>query len=351
MNSTLLPNCSLDNDDIIMEYTYNTVQVLDNGSFGVVYQGITVETGETVAIKKVLQDRRYKNRELDLMRDLRHPNIIAFRHAFFTTEPANEEVYLNIVMDCVPETMFRVTEHYSRIRSPVPLTLFKLYSYQMVRALAYLHATGITHRDVKPQNYLVDTTTHSVKLCDFGSAKRLVPGEPSVAYICSRYYRAPELVLGATQYTSAIDIWSVSCVLAELLLGRPLFPGKNGVDQLVEIIKVLGTPTNEQVLEMNSNYQEFRFPVVNPSSLARVFSQNVHSGVVGFLSSMLVYTPQQRPRAIEVLAHPFFDVLRDASTQLPSGGPLPALFDFTAEELATEDPELIRKLIPGWVRH
>jgi serine/threonine protein kinase len=96
--------------------------------------------------------------------------------------------------------------------------------------LTYIHSLGICHRDIKPQNLLVDPQTHSLKVCDFGSAKRLVRGEINVSYICSRYYRAPELIFGATEYTNAIDVWSVGCVMAEMLLGQPLFPGDSGVD-------------------------------------------------------------------------------------------------------------------------
>lgn len=99
-------------------------------------------------------------------------------------------------------------------------------------------AAACLFRDIKPQNLLVNINTHALKLCDFGSAKALVRGEPNISYICSRYYRAPELIFGATDYTCAIDVWSVGCVMAELLLGSPLFPGDSGVDQLVEIIKV-----------------------------------------------------------------------------------------------------------------
>jgi glycogen synthase kinase 3 beta len=91
----------------------------------------------------------------------------------------------------------------------------------------------------------VDPSSHILKLCDFGSAKKIQKGESNVSYICSRYYRAPELIFGATDYSAAIDVWSTGCVIAELLLGQPLFPGESGVDQLVEIIKVLGTPTRE----------------------------------------------------------------------------------------------------------
>ena len=125
------------------------------------------------------------------------------------------------------------------------MLLVKLYAYQSFRALAYVHALGICHRDVKPQNLLVDPKTHQLKVCDFGSAKRLIKGELNVSYICSRYYRAPELIFGCTDYNAAVDVWSLGCVIAELLLGQPIFPGESGVDQIVEIIKILGTPTRD----------------------------------------------------------------------------------------------------------
>ncbi len=93
-------------------------------------------------------------------------------------------------------------------------------------------------RDIKPHNLLVDPVRQVLKLCDFGSAKAFVKGEPNVAYICSRFYRAPELIFGSTDYNTAIDVWSQGCVFAELLIGTPIFPGSSGIDQLVEIIKV-----------------------------------------------------------------------------------------------------------------
>ena len=142
--------------------------------------------------------------------------------------------------------------------------------YQLFRSLAYIHSLGICHRDIKPQNLLINQETGVLKLCDFGSAKILVKNEPNVSYICSRYYRAPELIFGAINYTTKIDIWSAGCVFAELLINQPIFPGDSSVDQLVEIIKVLGTPSRNQIYEMNPNYTEFKFPQIVAHPWAKV---------------------------------------------------------------------------------
>jgi serine/threonine protein kinase len=120
----------------------------------------------------------------------------------------------------------------------------KVYAYQMFRSLIYLKKINIAHRDIKPQNILVNEEKLKLVICDFGSAKQLKVGEPNIAYICSRCYRAPELIFGNTEYTTQIDMWSTGCVLAEMFLNRPIFQGDSNIDQLVEIIKVLGCPSN-----------------------------------------------------------------------------------------------------------
>ncbi len=150
----------------------------------------------------------------------------------------------------------------------------------------------------------MDPTRHVLKLCDFGSAKTLVRGEPNIAYICSRYYRAPELIFGSTDYTTAVDVWSQGCVLAELLIGTPIFPGSSGVDQLVEIIKVLGTPTKEELKSMNPNYLEFKFPQIRAHPWNTVFKANTPSDATDLTRLMLTYTPSRRCKAIEVNRYP-----------------------------------------------
>ncbi|KAK4487085.1 hypothetical protein RD792_006400 [Penstemon davidsonii] len=317
--------------------SYMAERVVGTGSFGVVFQAKCLETGETVAIKKVLQDRRYKNRELQLMRLMDHANVISLKHCFFSTT-TRDELFLNLVMDYVPETMYKVLKHYSDSNQRMPLIYVKLYTYQLFRGLAYMHTVAG-----------VDPLTHQVKICDFGSAKALVKGEANISYICSRYYRAPELIFGATEYTTSIDIWSAGCVLAELLLGQPLFPGENAVDQLVEIIKVLGTPTREEIRCMNPNYTDFRFPQIKAHPWHKVFQKRMPPEAIDLASRLLQYSPSLRCTALEACAHPFFDELRDPNARLPNGRPLPPLFNFK-QELAGASPELINKLIPEHIR-
>ena len=209
---------------------------------------------------------------------------------------------------------------------------------------------GICHRDIKPQNLLLDPLSGVVKLCDFGSAKQLVFGESNVSYICSRYYRAPELLMGCGEYTTAVgtpkifrsslfsftyfifvDVWSAGCVLAEMMLGSPIFPGKTDVDQMVQIIKILGTPTPEQLLGMNPKYSEYNFPSIQACNMSHIFPHPPGQLALEFLLTLLVYVPAKRISALEALTHSYFDELREPNTIYTPGRPLPNLFDFSEQ--------------------
>jgi len=327
------------------EVSYTDTKVIGNGSFGVVYQAKLCETNEMVAIKKVLQDKRFKNRELQIMRRLEHINIVSLMYFFYTSGDKKDEIYLNLVLEFIPETVYKVARQYSKQKQTIPVLFIKLYMYQLFRSLAYIHSYGICHRDIKPQNLLLNQESGILKLCDFGSAKHLVRGEPNVSYICSRYYRAPELIFGATDYTTNIVVWSGGCVFAELMLGQPIFPGDSGVDQLVEIIKVLGTPTREQIKEMNPNYTEFKFPQIKSHPWPKVFRARTSPEAIDLVSRLLEYTPNARITPLQACAHTLFDELREPGLKLPSGREAPALFNFTEHELKI-CPSLNSQLIP-----
>ncbi|KDO39707.1 hypothetical protein CISIN_1g014595mg [Citrus sinensis] len=243
--------------------SYIAEHVVGTGSFGVVFQAKCRETGEIVAIKKVLQDKRYKNRELQIMQMLDHPNIVALKHCFFSTTD-KEELYLNLVLEYVPETVNRIARNYSRIHQRMPLIYVKLYTYQICRALAYIH----------------------------------------------------------------------NCI----------------VDQLVEIIKVLGTPTREEIKCMNPNYTEFKFPQIKPHPWHKVFQKRLPPEAVDLVCRFFQYSPNLRCTALEACVHPFFDELRDPNTRLPNGRPLPPLFNFKPPELSGIPPETINRLIPEHAR-
>eukprot|EP00758_Cryptobia_borreli_P004448 Tbor_TRINITY_DN4380_c0_g1::TRINITY_DN4380_c0_g1_i1::g.7746::m.7746/K03083/GSK3B; glycogen synthase kinase 3 beta len=330
--------------------TYVAQEVIGCGSFGVVFLARSLASGELVAIKKTLQDKRFRNRELQLLRYIHHPNIIDVKHTFYSSDNTADELYLNIVMEFLPDTVFRFYTMFERHNESIPSIYVKLIIYQLLRACAYLHSpqVNICHRDIKPQNLLIDPMSGIMKLCDFGSAKQLLNSEDNISYICSRYYRAPELLLGCKRYSTAVDLWSVGCVLGELLLGQPLFAGETTVDQMVEIIKVIGTPSESDMEAMNRDYTEFRFPQIPSQSWNHIFrSRYISSEAIDVLSLLLRYSPSRRITALEAMCHPFFDVLKTVNTLLPNGKPLPSsLFYFTDAEIGYIPSSLFNKLCP-----
>jgi kinase len=332
--------------------SYTAERVIGHGSFGVVFLARVGETNEIVAIKKVLQDKRFRNRELQMMRSVLHPNIISMKHCFYSNGDKPDELYLNLVLEFIPDTAYRFGRMFTRQQEYMPLLYVTLFAYQLCRALSYLHnpKLNVAHRDIKPQNLLIDPTTGILKLCDLGSAKQLLSGEQNVSYICSRYYRAPELIFGCTSYTTAVDIWAAGTVIAELLIGQPLFPGETTVDQMVEIIKVLGTPSKPDIEAMNRTYREFSFPNIRPLPWGKVFRPHTPPEAVDLVSQLLKYNPSNRLSMVEAMCHPFFDELRQSDTMLPNGKPLPSLFDFTEAELQYLPLPILQKLIPPHFR-
>ncbi|ETV99700.1 CMGC/GSK protein kinase, variant [Aphanomyces invadans] len=317
---------------------YRVERQIGYGSFGAVFHVVVEETGEVVAIKKIFQDKRIKNRELQIMRQLHHANIVHLKHSFYSRIENSDDLYLNLVLEYIPQTIYGVVCQMKERRVRLPLIYVKLYVYQLCCALGYLHSLGICHRDIKPQNVLLHPATHVVKLCDFGSAKMLQPSEPNVSYICSRFYRAPELILGATDYTTAIDVWSLGCVFAELLLSEPLFP-------------VVGTPSRAELEAMNPKHTDFRLPRVHPR-LAAVFPPaTCPPEALDLLQRMLTYSPARRLHPLAAAAHPFFDELRQPTAVLPNNVKMPPLYPFTLQELSQVDLATRESIVPPHARN
>ena len=310
---------------------------IGSGAFGEVFLAKIISTNERVAVKKVFQDKRYKNRELSIMKELNHPNIVFLKSYYYTKAPnhSDDEFFLNVVMDYVPQTLSTLISQNKRNNTTFPDILLKLFSYQMLKGIGYLHSLGICHRDIKPQNILIDPEDYTLKICDFGCAKHLVKGEPNIAYICSRYFRPPELVLGCTDYTTQVDVWSIGCVIAELCLNRPMFPGKSAKEQLYEIMKILGTPTKEELKSMNGIYKNVKISKMETESWANVFkNKNNDPLYIDLVSKLLVYEPDSRLSPYKALCHPYFDDLRNGDIQLPNGKPLPShIFKFKQCEI------------------
>ena len=319
-----------------LDFPYNNE--IGRGAFGKVLLAEVKTTGEKVAIKKVFQDRRYKNRELPIMLELHHPNIVELK-SYYKTKAENksdDEFYLNCIMEYVPLTLSNLIYQNRKKHTKFDPILLKLFSYQMLKSIGYLHSLSICHRDIKPNNILIDPKDYTLKLCDFGCAKHLKPTESNISYICSRFYRPPELVVGATKYTTQVDVWSIGCVIAELVLNRPIFPGKSASDQLMEIIKVLGTPTNDQIKYMGGKpINVDKLPKCEKKKWKDYFKGKSSDLLfIDLVEKLLIYEPDKRLGPYRAMCHPFFNDIKKKNVTLPENKTLPPhLFQFKQCEI------------------
>ena len=324
-----------------LEFPENNV--IGMGAFGKVRLAKVKGTGEKVAIKKVFQDRRYKNRELPIMQELHHPNIVELK-SYYCTKAENcsdDEFYLNCIMEYVPQTLSDLISQNRKNHTKFDDFVLKIFSYQMLKCIGYLHSLGICHRDIKPQNILINPDDYTLKLCDFGCAKHLVKTESNISYICSRYYRPPELVVGATIYSTQVDVWSMGCVIAELVLNKPIFAGKSATDQFLEIMKILGTPSLEQIKNMNNHYKgPSKLPKIKPKPWKEVFKGKSNDDLfIDLVANLLVYEPSKRFSPYQALLHPYFNDLKKKDAKIPKH-----LFEFKECEIEF-DKDNIEKLL------
>ncbi|XP_074849996.1 cyclin-dependent kinase-like 5 [Carettochelys insculpta] len=289
---------------------FEILGVVGEGAYGVVLKCRHKETHEIVAIKKFKDSEENEEvkettlRELKMLRTLKQENIVELKEAF------RRRGKLYLVFEYVEKNMLELLEE---MPNGVPPEKVKSYIYQLIKAIHWCHKNDIVHRDIKPENLLI---SHSdvLKLCDFGFARNLSEGSNAnyTEYVATRWYRSPELLLGAP-YGKSVDMWSVGCILGELSDGQPLFPGESEIDQLFTIQKVLGPLPSEQMKLFYSNprFHGLRFPAVNhPQSLERRYLGILSGVLLDLMKNLLKLDPADRYLTEQCLNHPSFQTQR-----------------------------------------
>lgn len=289
------------------------VKKIGTGAYGKVASFVDTRTGEKIAVKKIssafddLVDGKRILREVKLLRHFDHENIIRIFDMYPPDSPDFDDIY--IVTDLMDTDLHNVI--YSRLK--LEEDHHRFFMYQLLRGLVYLHNGSIVHRDLKPANLLVNNNC-DLKICDFGLARVLTcfeEGDPfgQTDYVVTRFYRAPEVVLLASQYTKSIDIWAAGCILCELITRQPLFAGKDYKDQIRKILAVLGTPTDEEMRWLPEDGVGRRFitkcPLAEKVGWAQVLptASDVAREAVG---AMLRFDPAARCEVQDALRLPYF---------------------------------------------
>lgn len=281
-------------DGAVRRFHYKLKNIIGRGTFGLVSR-IESADGRSLALKTVYQETRFCNREVDILLDIRHPNIVALESYFYTMRTPRGQ-FLHLCMEYVPTVLEDLIA-----RGPLDMAVLRHLYRQALRGLAYLHGLKICHRDIKPANILVDDGWN-LKICDFGSAKYIESGTPNITYICSRYYRAPENLLGCPRYGTKMDVWALALVFVEFRYPRPLFKGAS-VEEMVGLI--LGTVETDERAFRFYGYAPGYIP--RPAGLRNVLSAYIQTdGLLEALEASLQFDFRYRASAVELLARPFF---------------------------------------------
>lgn len=294
---------------------YECLDMVGEGTYGVVVRARHRTTGLMVAIKqfkRVKGDchaKKVATREVRVLRQLRHPNIVRLIEVI---RDASEGSF-HLVFEFVERTVLQCLDQTERGVDP---QLIRRYMYQLLRCLEYCHASNVIHRDVKPENILI-SSQDIVKVCDFGFARLMLTSDSFLSgskytdYVATRWYRAPELLVGKTDYTTAVDVWAVGCVFAELTTKLPLFPGKTDVDMLARIIACCGALPSVLVTCFHKNplYAKARLPAPPaPERRNHLYQQfrDQSPEWLAFLTSCLHVDPEKRLTCTELLASSYF---------------------------------------------
>ncbi|XP_078260403.1 cyclin-dependent kinase 2-like isoform X1 [Rhinoraja longicauda] len=307
---------------------FQKVEKIGEGTYGVVYKAMNKVTGEMVALKKIRLDAEMEGvpstaiREISLLKELNHRNIVRL------LDVIHSEKKLYLVFEFLNQDLKKYMD--SAPPTGLPLQLVKSYLFQLLQGVAFCHSHRVLHRDLKPQNLLINDGG-AIKLADFGLARAFgVPVRTYTHEVVTLWYRAPEILMGCKFYSTAVDVWSIGCIFAEMegqssckmrgqsfkteVTRKPLFPGDSEIDQLFRIFRTLGTP-NESVWPGVTQLPDYKanFPRWSRQDFSKILP-NLDIDGKDLLMQMLQYDPNKRISAKVAISHRFF---RDVTIQLP----------------------------------
>ncbi|KAL1292645.1 hypothetical protein HN51_053212 [Arachis hypogaea] len=304
---------------------YEKLEKVGEGTYGKVYKAKEKATGQIVALKKTRLEMDEEGvpptalREVSLLQMLSQSiyivRLLSVEHvdkvpksapASATTKPL-----LYLVFEYLDTDLKKFIDSHRKGSNPRPLppALIQSFLFQLCKGVAHCHSHGVLHRDLKPQNLLLDQKKGILKIADLGLGRAFtVPLKSYTHEIVTLWYRAPEVLLGTTHYSTGVDMWSVGCIFAEMVRRQALFPGDSEFQQLLNIFKILGTPTEEQWPGVTSLRDWHTYPKWEPQNLARTVPTLGPDGV-DLLTKMLKYNPAERISAKAALDHPYFDSL------------------------------------------
>ncbi|XP_072911355.1 mitogen-activated protein kinase 15 isoform X2 [Hemitrygon akajei] len=295
---------------------------LGKGAYGIVWKAIDRQTGEVVAVKKIFDAFRNRTdaqrtfREILLLQEFgNHDNVIKLLNVI---RAANDrDIYL--VFEFMETDLHAVIRKGNLLKD----IHIRYILYQLLKATKYIHSGNVIHRDQKPSNILLDSDCF-VKLCDFGLARCInqiqeEQGNPALTeYVATRWYRAPEILLASPRYTKGVDMWSVGCILGEMLLGKPLFPGTSSINQIERIMSVIPAPSNEDVQSINSDYgaSVVQKVLTRPrTSIDQLLPSSTPPDALDLLNKLLIFNPDYRLTAEQALGHPYLSRFHNPSKE------------------------------------
>ena len=298
-----------------MNHKYEIIEKIGEGAYGIVFKCKNTQTNEIVAIKKFLDEyeklpKKEVKREIFTLQVSKHENIVKFIEAFLN------KGYLFLVFEYAEENLLQLIEKQT---NGLDQELIRSFIYQICKAVSYLHKKNIIHRDIKPENILIKDNS-KIKLCDFGFARKMKMNENNNSYekmtdyMATRWYRAPELILGQGNYGPEIDFWSIGCLIGEMATGNAMFPGDSQINQLEYIIKIIGNLPENLVKFYNDNpiFNVNKLLIVDkPETLEKKYENILSPDAIDFMKGLLELDPKKRLNADTVFNHKYFECYKN----------------------------------------